>query len=70
MSARCKTGPVSKADRRRAERLLQDHIVTLTQRALDLALLGDAAALVACLNRAWPVAEPTRDAAAEKQGGA
>ena len=51
-------GPVSQAARRRAQRLVLDRLPELTQRAVDLALLGDAACLVACLDRAWPVQRP------------
>lgn len=48
-------GPVSKTARRRAERLIADHLPALASRALELALLGDPLALQMCLDRAWPV---------------
>lgn len=49
-------GPVSKVARRRAERMVADSLPDLVRRALELAALGDSAALVALLDRAWPVA--------------
>jgi hypothetical protein len=58
-------GPVSVSSRRRAERLLVDHLPQLTQRALELALLGDPVALKVCIDRAWPVATPAPPAPKE-----
>lgn len=51
-------GPVSQAAQRRARRLVVDKLPELVQRTVDLALMGDAACLVACLDRAWPVLRP------------
>jgi hypothetical protein len=52
---RCRRGPRSEAQRRRAERLFADHVFELAQRTLELALLGDPVALAESLRRAWPV---------------
>lgn len=57
MSAvRSRPGPVSRTAVRRAQRLVIDRLPELTQRALELALLGDPVCLKACLDRAWPAA--------------
>jgi len=57
-TTRCRPGPVSQAARRRAQRMVIDRLPELVQRTVDLALMGDAACLVACLDRAWPVLRP------------
>ena len=54
-------GPVSRRARHRAERQLADAAPALMARAIELALLGDPQALVACLDRAWPIAPAQAD---------
>ena len=54
-------GPVSKTARRRAERLIADHLPQLASRALELAMLGDPLALQMCLDRAWPIGPVQHD---------
>ncbi len=68
MSAvRCRPGPRSEVQRRRAERLFADHAFQLAQMAIERALAGDPVALVACLDRAWPV-ERQRPEPAAREG--
>ncbi len=60
-------GPVSQAARRRAQRMVIDRLPELTQRAVELALLGDPTCLRICIDRAWPVPQ-VPDQAGQPEG--
>lgn len=60
-TVRGRPGPPSKSARRRAERTISDRLPELAARAVELALMGDPACLVACLDRAWPAQAAQHD---------